>query len=799
MNCTEMYKVREACYVLFSAKWLRPMKWITAILSWRNIGYRVRVSVPRRSAVVLLAFVCLTGWAASADAAGLTGTLMGTVQGDGGVQAGYHVSLYAAFSGSPFKKLLGSDTTDGGGNFTIKYRFLPGGYAKPVLYVVAEKGKAMLASAVGALSKNDYVDVNELTTVAIGTAFAQFIDGRDISGNTYGVLNAVAMAANMANPKTGAIGEVLDNEPNGGDTSTRNTFYSMANIVAACVDNSANCDDLFDFATPRNGPAPTTVLQALANMTKYPSRRTISNASGLFDLSFKDPIYTPALSSEPSSWLLFIKFTGVIGSNAGDYNADNLLSGPGQIGFDERGYAWINDNYVPSDFDPAFPEDFLPDPPTPASNRIGCAGLRLLKFYPSGKPFPRVPYFGGGLSGSGFGITLDPRDRVWVGNFGFESPLCTVPPFPADSEKIPATHDSVSLFLPNGTPISVPDGFTKGHIWWPQGMASDKTGNVWMGNCGNDTVTLIPRGKPWQARNFAIPGGLVDQGGPYQPPLLPEDDKFGTPRPLIKPFGLALDPKGRAWVVGNAVGFEESTRPKMHTGGLYRISKDGTIVTIALPRDRLLSFPMGIAGDSKGNMWISNSDRVSVPCVTPFSTDQGGGFGPSLAYFPADSTDASGARVFGREPRNTGGLTIPWGNFVDGNDTVWVFNFGVDPNDDTSHITALSHFCGAGKCPAHLRLGDAISPPEGYLSDTLDRVTGGGVDRSGNIWILNNWKKTGPLNPVYQRNPGGNSFVIVPGAAAPIKTPLLGPPESFDNGKHHSLIFSDLGKFPPHH
>ena len=82
-------------------------------------------------------------------------------------------------------------------------------------------------------------------------------------------------------------------------------------------------------------------------------------------------------------------------------------------------------------------------------------------------------------------------------------------------------------------------------------MASDKKGNIWVANCGNDTVTLIPSGKPRQARNIALPGGLVHGGGPYDPQQL--QDRFGTPRPLIKPFGLAIDPKGRAWVVGNAV------------------------------------------------------------------------------------------------------------------------------------------------------------------------------------------------------------------------------------------------------
>lgn len=750
--------------------------------------------------VWVLALLCFASVAVKADV-GFNGKnkLDGVVKGDGAFLPGYKVSLFASFPGGiPFKTLLGTDTTDSSGQFTIDYK-LPLGLShhfKPVLYVIAESGNSMLASAIGDVSKNDSVVVTELTTVAIGTAFAQFIDGRKIAGNKYGMINAVAMAANMANPKTGEIGIVLDNGPNGGETSTRATFYSMANIVASCVASSAYCDDLFDFATPKNGgQAPKTVLQALANMTKFPSEITLNDVSGLFDLSLVNQIYSPALDEAPTSWLLFIKFTGAIGPRAAEYNADNLMSGPGQISFDKRGFAWINDNYVPSDFDPAgIDSGSLPN--SPPLDEIGCAGLRLLKFFPSGEPFPNTPYFGGGLSGAGFGITLDPHGKVWVGNFGFESPLCADGTVPADpTKKIPATHDSASLFLPDATPVSDSEGITGGHIWWPQGMASDRYGNIWLGNCGNDTVTLIPHGKPRLARNIAIPGGQGAVGN-FRPMV---EHRFSPDRPLIKPFGLTLDSEGRAWVVGNAVGFEKRTTNTMHTGGLYRISKDGTVVTVALPEDNLLSFPMGVASDSKGNMWVTNSDHVSVPCVTPFSTEQGGGIGPSLVYFPADSIDASGAKVFGLPTNsnpdvNTGGLRIPWGNFVDGNDTIWVFNFGVDPTDDEGKLTPLSHFCGTDpqKCPAGLTLGEAISPPSGYVSNALDRVTGGGVDRSGNIWILNNWKKLGPLMidsdyPVFNRNPGGNSFVIVPGAAAPIKTPLLGPPTGF-NEKNQSPV-----------
>jgi hypothetical protein len=119
-----------------------------------------------------------------------------------------------------------------------------------------------------------------------------------------------------------------------------------------------------------------------------------------------------------------------------------------------------------------------------------------------------------------------------------------------------------------------------------------------------------------------------------------------------------------------------------------------------------------------------------------------------------------------------------------GDDQLWVFNFNEHLEADSDKFqyppTALSRFCGAGKCPRGKRLGKPISPDKtGYATDTLDRVTGGAIGPSGAIVILNNWKKQGPRPLYYNTSPGGNSFVIVPGAAAPIKTPLIGPPRSF--------------------
>ncbi|UCE64608.1 MAG: hypothetical protein JSU59_05595, partial [Nitrospirota bacterium] len=358
------------------------------------------------------------------------------------------------------------------------------------------------------------------------------------------------------------------------------------------------------------------------------------------------------------------------------------------------------------------------------------------------------PYFGGGLSGVGFGITLDPRGRVWVGNFGFQAPACGNGMVPPDHpNKIPATHNSVSLFRSNGVPLSGSQGFTKGHISWPQATVSDRKGNIWIANCGNDTVTIYPKGHPWRSKNISL-------GGDPLPPLQDPSDP-----PRIKPFGIAIDPNGNAWVTGNK------------SQAVYRISSHGKVVK--LQSDGLISWPMGISGDSQGNMWVSNSDSVDIPCNDEI--DPQSGENPSIVLYPAQ----------GGQPRQFtgGGISIPWGNAVDGNDTLWVFNFGHNPfnigQDFDWPLTALSHFCGTGKCPAGLKVGDPISPSTGYTSDALERMTGGAVDPSGNLWLLNNWKINAPFT--FETNPGGNSFVIVPGAAKPVKTPLIGPPRTFDN------------------
>lgn len=650
--------------------------------------------------------------------------LHGSVESAGSGLKGYEVSLVASFVGAGgHARILGRDTSGPLGEFRIDYHLPPGVASKspPVLFVLAEKGPAMLASAVGQGSVVGPVVVNELTTIATGFAFAQFVDGKTIEGNRVGMINAVRMAANLANPQTGRIAEVLDRSPNGRETEARPTFNSLTNIVADCVASEAGCANLFDATTLPGGSPPTTVLQAVANIAKYPWL----NVAELFDVSFEHAVYGPALpgSAPPDAWTLFLKFTGSF-SSVQDEN--NLMNGPGNFAIDREGFLWVTDNYVPV---PPF--------------ELACAGERLLKFYPWGESFPGSPYFGGGLSGAGFGVTIAPNGLIWVGNFGFAGTGCPLPP-----------ANSVSVFRPDGEALSRETGLTAGPISWPQATVADRKGSIWIANCATDSVTLYPRGR--SGKGFEIP--------------IPPVDGQATP---MKPFGIAIDRNGRAWATGS------------FNSTLAVIAPDGEVVDVIPSEDAdgriQLRRPMGIASDSRGNVWVANSDFMDVPCP-PDVPDLGPATAPSIALFQS----GRGLHPDADSPFSGGGLTIPWGVAIDGNDTVWVANFGfpfdladpVSTPPPAGERNRVSHFCGVEpeRCPpTKQEVGQAISPDgTGYASEALIRNTGIAIDPSGNVWLVNNWKDVPLIN-----NPGGNSIAVLIGAAAPVRTPVIGPPRSF--------------------
>lgn len=508
-------------------------------------------------------------------------------------------------------------------------------------------------------------------------------------GPNPGLPNAAAMVRNLVDVRSGAVSRLMSGPPNGARTSSLATMNTLANILARCAVDAAVCSRLDRLASTAGRPPARGTLQAIAGIATQPA----ANASAIFRLQGASRVYAPRLRSAPGSWLIGVKFTG----------NGRQFRGPGNIAFDAAGSVWTTNNYVPAS-DPA---------------RV-CPGRALLKLNPF-SPGARVDvYRGGGINGAGFGIGIDPRGDVWVGNFGFTGTEC------AESE--PPPGNSVSRFSSTGRALSGPAGIGDGGVSFPQGTVSDRNGTIWIAGCGSRSVVRYPGGDNSRAQ---ILTGTGDQ-------------------PMHDPFDVVIDRAGNGWVTSSG------------TDQVFAFAPDGNQLPGSPYSGGGLKKPLGIATDARGNQWVANSGVVPIPCGDPTSV--------------AARLTLTRAQPAGTITRITpdgrtrelagGGLTVPWGIATDGAGNVWVANFGG---------RRVSHFCGAapGACPPGVRPGSALSPSSGYAFNGLQRNTGINIDASGNVWLANNWKDV----PV-QANPGGDGLVAFVGLAPPVAMPLIGPPRA---------------------
>ena len=686
----------------------------------------------RRTFVVALTLLVSLALLAPGAALGAGGDRGGHVLAGNVPQPGMKVTMLAARPGASHPVVLGRARSHSGGRFTLRYRSASRVAIKYLLATrpccAAEAGFPVpansyrLALALGAGRVPHRVTLNERTTVAMGYAMAQFLDGNRVSGKNPGLRNAAAMTRNLVTRRRGLVSPVLAHFPNGRSTSTLRSFNSLANLLALCRRQGRACARLLRLgAAPGGGPAPDT-LQATVNIATNPWH----NVGGLFKLSRLaaklPPRNAPTVNRrrQVPAWTLALRFEG----------SPRGLDGPGAFAIDARGGIWVGNNYEYSR----------------ESEKTTCFGRRLFRFTPTGRYFPGSPYESGGTSGVGYGITIDKAENVWVGNFGFEGKGC----------RKQAPHNSVSEWSSNGEAISpglakaglertevktkrgkksvlvqtYTGGWEVGGISWPQATIADVNNNIWVANCGNNSVTMLRNGDPERATNFpedhfSAPGG------------------FGFRRP----FGAAGDDEGNVYVGGNG----SATVVKMNPEGevVGRFSGGG------------LHRPMGLATDSRGNVWVSNSTWVVAPCVGQFHPEHGPRKGGSVTLIERDGNMPN------EDPFEGGGIRNAWGMAIDGDDHVWVGNFGG---------RRLSELCGVRTrlCPPGKRqVGAPISPETtGYGFNGLTRNTGVSVDPSGNVWLANNWK-----NAPIQTNPGGYQIVAYLGLAAPVKTPLIGVPE----------------------
>jgi hypothetical protein len=488
--------------------------------------------------------------------------------------SGATVQFYAAGSGgygSAGTALLASAvTTNSAGSFSV-----PAGYACPSsssqLYLIARGGNPGLSGSVnnsslglmaavggcGSVVSSTAVVVNEVTTVASVAALAAFYSSGGNVGasatNAAGLANAFGTASQLVNMTTGVSpGASLP----AGLSIPSAKINTLADIVNSCTATSggAACTALLTAATISGSSAPGNTLDAVYNILRNPT----NNVGALDALLSTTPAFTPVVASAVPEWTLAVTWSG---------GGMNL---PTAMAFDSSGNAWVASYF---------------------------SMLTELPALGTGATVQQVASATTALEES-YGLTVDGSNNIWVAN-------------EQSSSNINGGSGNIVKFSNTGQLLSGASGYTAGGIYYPQGLAADTTGNVWVVDYGDSLMSLL------SSSGSAVNGSTAWGSGQ-----------------LFLPVAVAVDASHNAWVANQSA----ST--------ITRISPDGSKVT----QISCCNGASGLAVDQGGNVWVAN-------------------------YFGNSISEVSSAGAVLLNGQTGGGVDHPQAVAIDGAGRVWVGNY----------------------------------------------------------------------------------------------------------------------------
>jgi hypothetical protein len=391
---------------------------------------------------------CGTGVApeATKPAAITAAALQGIVMGGQQPVAGVTLQLYQAGTngyGSAATKLGASGQTTPNGNFNLpSYTCAPGSQ----VYLVGTGGMPTatmtnnnLALMVGlgtcgGTYLNNFIDVNELTTVASVWALAPFMTGMANVGtsstNTAGLADAFAAINEVVTTANGTVsGPTLP----AGATLPTTEINTLGDILEQCINSGGGvegdgspCGNLFALAPNAAGTVyPTDTITAAMNIAQNPGR----SVANLNKLRSANPVFQPALSvnSPPNDWTIAITYTG------GGLNA------PTSIAADETGAVWVTNS----------------------------GNASVTKLSNTGAAISTSSGFTAGGFSTPSGIAIDTSGNAWVANSG---------------------NNTVTKLNSTGTTGTVLSG---NGLSTPKSIAIDGSGNVWVGDSGSNAVSVF--------------------------------------------------------------------------------------------------------------------------------------------------------------------------------------------------------------------------------------------------------------------------------------------------------------------
>lgn len=332
-------------------------------------------------------------------------------------------------------------------------------------------------------------------------------------------------------------------------------------------------------------------------------------------------------------------------------------------------------------------------------------------------------------------VAIDAQGNAWVSNYG----------------------PAVAEFSPAGVAVSGAAGFTGGGLKESFDLAIDQAGHVWVVNEESDRSVNSGLGSLTELG----PDGTVLSG------------PSGYVSSILFPQSVAVDAAGHVWVANYGDGAHHSFLSEFIPGGGLLSPPDGYM-------GGGMGFPVSLAIDSLGNLWLADLGAGNVAlfsasgeALSPSTglldvggalmsgpsgvcLDSGGtpwvtlGSGDAVVQLRGASSASRGAPVSPAGGYTGGGLTHPLSCAADSAGRIWITNY---------HGASLTVLQGSSD-PAP---GTPLSGSVGWAAGLLASPTGIAIDASGNVWVGNSDATV-------------NSVTVLVGAAAPVRTPLIGPP-----------------------
>lgn len=332
-------------------------------------------------------------------------------------------------------------------------------YVGQILYICSYKDTKYLLNVFELQNENNFVVVNELSTIATIYTFNNFFNNHNIIIPDISLKFAFGMKENLVK-KNGKLSEIILSNPNGNETNALRTLNSMANLlISICTEKYVICK-LKKLINEKNFNTIQIIRWIVNNPLKY--KNEIFTLSTMYN--YNKPFLLPEYFS---SWVIGLKFNKS-GSN------EKLIGGPGNLDFTSDGTVWVTNNVIQG---------------TTISGDFACA------LQPNGLPKNFSPLTGGGLLGQGFGINTN-NDKIFFGNFGWGG---VNPP-----------SGSISIFNTDGNPLSPETGFVN-ETYRVQGVVVDNLNNLWMCSNGNNKVVVYINSNP--SNNVVLQ--LPDYSSPF--------------------------------------------------------------------------------------------------------------------------------------------------------------------------------------------------------------------------------------------------------------------------------------------